>query len=244
MTSVSPTRLGVLRMTELPEAGRLVQGPLMMLFRSLFEHRDVELVDIAVHEGETPASLDDADGWIVTGSPASVYDDLPWIRTAEQIVRDLIAAERPLVGICFGHQLVAQALGGRVERAPAGWRIGSQHYETMAPVPFLDDAADGLVLLASHQDQVVEPPADAVVWSRSEHCPNAGMLIGERIWTMQAHPEFTPDVVAALYDSRRVRLGDHAVDAALRTLDVPLSNRAVADAIVRFAGGRPGPTPR
>lgn len=239
MSTATATRLGVLRMTELPEAGRLVGGPLITLFRRLFQHRDVELLDIAVHEGEAPASLGDADAWIVTGSPASVYDDLPWIRDAEQIVRDLVAAERPLVGICFGHQLVAQALGGRVERAPAGWRIGSQHYETVAPVPFFGNAEErhGLTLLASHQDQVVEPPDDAVVWSRSEHCPNAGMLIGERTWTMQAHPEFTPDVVAALYDSRRARLGDHAVDAALRTLDVPLSNRVVADAIVRFAGG-------
>ena len=160
-----------------------------------------------------------------------MYEDLDWIRTGEEIVRAALAAERPLVGICFGHQLVAQALGGRVEKAATGWGIGAQRYETVRPLPGIEGAT---TLLASHQDQVVEIPTDATVWSTSDYCPVAGMMIGERMLTVQGHPEFTPALVSALYDSRRDRLGDAAVDAAKATLTTPLSNASFADAIVRL----------
>jgi GMP synthase-like glutamine amidotransferase len=227
-------RIGLLRMAELPEAGLGVHGPYVSVFEMLFDDRPVELVDVPVHEGATPESLADCEGWIITGSPASVYEDLDWIRTGEEIVRAAFAEERPLVGICFGHQLVAQALGGRVEKAANGWGIGAHRYETVRSLPWIEGAT---TLLASHQDQVVEVPTDATVWSTSDYCPVAGMVLGERMLTVQGHPEFTPALVSALYDSRRDRLGDAAVDAAQATLSTPLSNASVADAIVRLITG-------
>lgn len=231
-----PIRIGVLRMCELPDAALAVHGPYMRLLEMLFERFGVELLDVPVHEGATPASLADADGWLISGSPASVYDDLAWIPTAEELVRDALATETPLVGICFGHQLVAQALGGRVEKAATGWGIGARRYRTVserAPV-----AGSTTTLLASHQDQVVAAPPDAEVWSTSDYCPIAGLHVGERMWTVQGHPEYTPRLVAALYESRRERIGDAAVDAAQRTLDAPLSNDAFAEAIIRLVDGR------
>jgi GMP synthase-like glutamine amidotransferase len=234
-----PVRIGVLRMCELPDAGLPVHGPYLRLLEMLFARHAVELLDVPVHEGATPASLADADGWIATGSPASVYDDLDWIRTAEEIVRAAAASETPLVGICFGHQLVAQALGGRVERAAVGWGVGARRYETVVdrgPVP-----GTSTTLLASHQDQVVAAPPGAVVWSTAEYCPIAGLGVGERMWTVQGHPEFTPELVTAIYESRRERIGGDAVDAARRTLTTPLSNAAVADAIVELVTPRSAP---
>ena len=222
-------------MTELPDAAFSVHGPLTNLFEMLFSEQPVSLLDVPVHEGATPESLDDCDGWLITGSPNSVYDDLDWIRTGEEIVRAALAEERPLVGICFGHQLVAQALGGRVEKAAGGWGIGAQRYDTVRPLPYLHGGA--ITLLASHQDQVVQAPPDATVWSTSAYCPIAGLTVGERMLTLQAHPEFTPALVSALYDSRRERIGDEAVDTANATLTTPLSSRAVADAIVRLIDG-------
>ncbi len=217
-------------MCELPEASLSVHGPYLRLFEMMFDGRDVELLDVPVHLGDVPASLADADVWIATGSPASVYDDLPWIATGEELVRSAVAAERPFVGICFGHQLVAQALGGRVERASVGWGIGIRDYSTVAAVPGLR-LPDTVSAIASHQDQVVVAPADAVVWSTSDYCPNAGLAVGERMWTMQGHPEFTPQLAQAIYASRRSVIGEHAVDHAMTTLTRPLSNRSIADVI-------------
>ena len=232
---VDVIRIGLLRMTELPEAALGVHGPYLGLVEMFFNGHPVEIVDVPVHEGAAPESLDDCDGWIISGSPASVYDDLPWIRTGEEIVRAALAAERPLVGICFGHQLVAQALGGRVEKAAVGWGIGAQRYEVVRPLPYFD--GDTITLLASHQDQVIDVPADATVWSSSEYCPVAGLVVGERMFTVQGHPEYSPALVAALYDSRRERIGEAAVDAAHATLTTPLSNAAMAAAIVHLVTG-------
>lgn len=207
----------------------------MRLFELLFVGQPVELLDIAVHEGDAPASLTDADMWVASGSPVSVYDDLGWIATAEDIVRSAAASAVPFVGICFGHQLVAQALGGRVEKASAGWGIGALDYATLGRPTRGAHLPPTVTMLASHQDQVVEVPADVSVWSRSEFCPHAGLAVGDRMWTMQGHPEFTPELVRAIFISRRDRIGPATVDAALATLDRPLSNTLVAEAIVRTA---------
>ena len=207
-------------------------GPYRQVFSDMFDGHAVELVEFPLFDGTAPDALDEADLWIINGSPDSVYDDLPWLETAEELVRDAAATERPLFGICFGHQLIARALGGRVERAAGGWQVGVTDYRTIAPVPAWSAVPAQLALLAVHQDQVVEVPADAVVWSTAAGCPNAGLVIGERMWTVQGHPEFGADICAALYEQRRDRIGSARTDAALASLDRPLSNRQVAAAVI------------
>jgi GMP synthase-like glutamine amidotransferase len=223
-------------MDDLLEVAQPAHGNYPHLYARLFAEQPVELLDIAVHLGDTPASLADADVWLATGSRVSVYDDIDWIATALQLVHTAIAEEVPLVGICFGHQLIAQALGGRVARADIGWGLGAQVYDTVERLDWFPEAAEQTVLIASHRDQVVEVPDGTTVWSRSGYCPIAGMRIGDRAWSVQGHPEFTPPVVETIYDFRRPVLGDDAVDLALSTLSRPLSNRALAAAVVRFAG--------
>mgnify|MGYP001818584522 CR=1 FL=1 len=226
------TRVGLLLVSELTGSSREMCGPYRRVFAEMFDGHAVEFTEIPLYAGATPGSLDDADLWIINGSPDSVYDDLPWLTTAEEIVRDAAATERPLFGICFGHQLVARALGGRVERAAGGWQVGVIDYRTVAPVPAWPDAPAELALLAVHQDQVVEVPADTVVWSTADGCPNAGLVIGERMWTVQGHPEFGTEICAALYEQRRDLIGSARTDAALASLDRPLSNRHVAAAVI------------
>lgn len=229
------TTIGILRMTEFVDEVYAAHGPYLRQFETMFRGRPVDLVDVAVHEGQTPAALSDADLWIASGSPASVYDGHSWIETAEAIVREAAATETPFVGICFGHQLVAQALGGRVEKAAGGWGVGALDYAATRRPGSLATLPDTLTILAAHQDQVVEVPAAATVWSTSDYCPNAGLVVGERMWTVQAHPEFTSALVQTLYPSRRDLVGGDRVDTAMATLGRPLSNDLIADAIVATA---------
>lgn len=225
--------VGLLRMDELPEHAVHVRGNYPELYERLFADEDVELLDVPVHLGATPATLDDADVWLFTGSRHSVYDALPWIPTAVELVEAVVADERPAVGICFGHQLFAHALGGSV--GPAGhWGLGVRRFRTAVPLPWFPEADESIALIASHQDQVLEPPPDALVWSTSEYCPVAGLRIGRAAWSVQGHPEFTADVAHVLYEGRRERLGDEAVDAARLSLDEPVANRSLARAVVTF----------
>lgn len=229
--------IGLLRLDELPEHALHVRGNYPELYGALFADEDVRLVDIAVHRGDGPASLGDADVWLLTGSRHSVYDDLPWIDAASDLLRELLRTEIPTVGICFGHQLLGQVLGGVVGPAPA-WGVGVRTYRTVHPLPWFPEAAHELSLIASHQDQVLTVPDGAAVWSTSDYCPTAGLVVGERAWSVQGHPEFTADVAHVLYEGRRDRLGDAATDRARGSLDRGVSNRDVARATVRFARHR------
>ncbi len=120
----------------------------------------IELVPYELDEGRFPVSLDECDGWMCSPSRHSVYDDVPWIADAEDLHREIVRDEHAYVGICFGHQLLAQALGGRVERAEDGWGVGVHEYALVESLPCMDPALDRIALIASHQDQVVDVPDD------------------------------------------------------------------------------------
>lgn len=224
-------------MDDMPEHAQRIGGNYPALYASWMQHEQIEVVDFPVFEGVTPASLDECSGWLITGSRFSVYDDVDWIRTAADIVRTAVAQERPLVGECFGHQLFAHALGGRTSKSDSGWGVGAVEYETVRKLPWFPEADESITLVASHQDQVVELPPDATVWSRTDHCPIAGMLIGDRAWSFQGHPEFTAELAHVLYAGRVERLGADVVATAQNSLGRPLSNRAIATAITRFIRG-------
>jgi GMP synthase-like glutamine amidotransferase len=226
------TTIGLLNMDDLPRRVQPMLGDYPQLYAHLLRDQPVETVDFAVHRGETPESIDDCDGWIIGGSRHSVYDDLEWIGIGEELVRAAVAAERPVVGICFGHQMVASALGGRVEASGGGWGLGALDFGVVDPVPWY--RADRLTLIASHRDQVTELPRGADVWATADYCPIAGMTIGERVWTMQGHPEFTAALAEELYSGRVDSLGAETVERARSTLPRPLSNDAIAAAIADF----------
>ena len=172
-----------------------------------------ELRPYRCYQGEFPDAADTCDGWLITGSAASVYDGDDWISQLEAFVRSA-SENRPVVGICFGHQLIGQAFGGTVEKAP-GWGIGVHRHDIIAP----GAPVDHLELLASHQDQVISPPSEAQVLGGSEFCPIGAMSIGRNVLSIQNHPEMTKIFAADLYQNRRPVMGDAIVDAALSSLD-------------------------
>ena len=172
-----------------------------------------------VESGELPDDIAAVHGYIITGSKSSVYDDKPWIRALEDFVRHAHLAKCKMVGICFGHQLVARALGGLVDKSANGWGCGVQVYAVSDPQLLADGEGGDLQLLASHQDQVMLAPEGARIIARNDHCDIAGFRIGEHILTFQGHPEFIPEYSRDIMALRREMIGDVRVEEGLATLD-------------------------
>jgi GMP synthase-like glutamine amidotransferase len=228
------TRIGLLRVGHIDARSRPISGDYLELFTRLLEPHGVALHEFGCDEGDLPASLDDFDGWLCSPSRRSTYDDLPWLPEVSALLRTLIAEERPFVGICFGHQLLAQSLGGEVKRADAGWNVGVQDYEVLAHPAWMEPRRDHIRLIASHQDQVVALPPDATLLAGNAGCPNGGMLVGDRAWTLQLHPEFTPALADSLLAGRVDVLGAEVVEAARASLAGPADHDLVAGWMARF----------
>ena len=177
---------------------------------------------------EFPASIHDADGWLLTGSRHGAYEDHAFIPRLEQFVREAYAAHVPMAGICFGHQLIAQALGGKVEKYHGGWAVGRQDYtfEDHGPVS----------LNAWHQDQVTELPKDARVIAGNDFCKHAGLVYGDRVYTVQPHPEFSNPIMAEYIELRRdPAIYDEAMmDRAIECTALPNDEALLAREIAAF----------
>ena len=163
-----------------------------------------------VRERQLPKSPSACDAYVITGSSAGVYDDLPWIKDLMAFLRSARGGSK-LIGICFGHQAMAEAFGGSVIKSPKGWGIGLHRYELPVRPHWMDEAAV-VAVPASHQDQVVTLPPDARVIASSAFTPHAGLDYGNAI-SFQFHPEFSRAFAAALIEAKRERYPDLAASA-------------------------------
>lgn len=196
------------------------------MFKRLLAARGMEFRTWSVVDMEFPENVLDADGWLLTGSRHGAYEDLPFIPPLEAFIRDAYAAHVPMVGICFGHQIIAQALGGRVVKSDKGWAVGAHDYV------FGDKA---MTLNAWHQDQVVERPSGAEVAARSDFCENAALIYDDRVFTVQAHPEIRDDYLTGLMEKRAPGIVPAPVlEGARARLGTPLDDKMIADQIVAF----------
>ncbi|PTS88549.1 MULTISPECIES: glutamine amidotransferase-related protein [unclassified Caulobacter] len=191
-----------------------------------------------VQAGQLPQSPGEQDAWIITGSSAGVYDPLPWIEPLSDLLR-AACGRVPLVGVCFGHQIMAQAFGGQVVKSDKGWGVGLHQYDIATTAPWMDDNRS-IAIPASHQDQVVALPAGARVLAGSDFTP-FGVLAYDApagqaaAISMQVHPEFDPAYAAALIEARRgSRYTDPQADAAIASLQAPNDRHRVAGWIGRF----------
>jgi GMP synthase-like glutamine amidotransferase len=151
---------------------------------------DFDFETFCVIGGEMPPSIHACDGWLITGSRHGVYDKLPWMAPLEDFIRELVATHIPLIGVCFGHQIIAEALGGEVVKSDKGWGVGLQQYRIEQAHSWLEAESQQVRIYAYHQDQVVKCPASAQVFLSSEFCQFAGLSYGNSIISVQAHPEF------------------------------------------------------
>ena len=161
-----------------------------------------------------PKSIDECDGYLITGSKLSVYDSEEWIRNLESYVQELNKDKKPLLGVCFGHQLIAKALGGKAEKASIGWTLGVQNYEFKTSFPWVHDQNLSVSLIHSHKDQVTELPETAQLVASNNSVPIAMFRIGSHIMSMQGHPEFTSEYAHAVATMRKEVLGKEAYEKA------------------------------
>lgn len=186
---------------------------------------DWRFTTIAVKDGEFPADLTGYDGFIITGSPASVHDDAPWVHRLMQVIRDIRAADRPLFGACFGHQAIAKALGGRVGKNPGGWVFGLAETQ-MEGAP--------IRLYAAHVEQVTQLPEGAEALGGNADCPVGSYRIGPRVLTTQYHPEITEDFARALVEEYQDKLPPEVAERAKASLIQPAETGRMAQRIVDF----------
>ncbi len=171
----------------------------MNLFNSVQTRFEYKTYD--VRDGIFPSSADECDGWVITGSDFSVYDNLPWMELLKALILEIVTLKRPLIGICFGHQIIADALGGRVEKYHGGWAAGLYSYELTQQRDFMRSAPSSFTLCAMHQDQVTTLPDNAYVFATSDFCQYAGLIYDDQVLTLQAHPEYT-----AMYESELIEV--------------------------------------
>ncbi|MBX2884060.1 MAG: type 1 glutamine amidotransferase [Granulosicoccus sp.] len=185
----------------------------------------------SVKDGLFPQDITIFDGLIITGSPASVHDDEPWIKELMALIRLAHGSEIPLYGACFGHQAIAVALDGKVQTNPSSWVFG--RVETQLEQPW-DKTVSNLSLYGAHLEQVTQLPSGAVITGHSDGCPIASFAIGKTIWTTQYHPEMTPAFVAALVEEYSSVLPGEVIAAARESLAKEADQGAIATAIAQF----------
>ncbi len=223
-------RIGILRADSVLPALSPTFGQYPEMFSRLLVEADqaLDFAEWDVENDGVPSNPGECDGWLITGSRRSAYDDLPWIGRLGGFVREVVEARQPLFAVCFGHQLVAHVLGGRTEKSPAGWTVGTQRHAIDRPFPWVHDGPREVRLLHSHQDQVVRLPAGAERVGGSEACPLGFYRIDDHVMSCQGHPEFSTDYARALYTERRGAIGEEAWRRAQDSLIEPNDRLEVA----------------
>ncbi|WP_299028989.1 type 1 glutamine amidotransferase [uncultured Sulfitobacter sp.] len=219
-------KIGILQTGHAPEGMVELQGDYDNMFEKMLDGHDFTFQTFSVVDGEFPSTPQDADGWLITGSKHGAYEDHAWIPPLEDLIRDIHAADKPMIGVCFGHQIIAQAMGGKVVKFDGGWSVGRTEY-----------TIDGkqVALNAWHQDQVVELPHGADVLGHSDFCANAVLAYGDSIWTIQPHPEFPAASVDVLIRTRgKGVVPDDLLATATDRLEQPTHNADMARHMAQF----------
>ncbi|PKH06798.1 GMP synthase [Moritella sp. Urea-trap-13] len=221
-------KLGILQCDDVRASLHADFGNYAAMFETLFQHVDsaLELHFYRVIDGQFPQHVDECDAYICSGSKWSVNDDDLWIRQLEDFTRLLYDAKKGLVGICFGHQIIAKALGGQVEKSPRGWGVGIAHADVLVEHSWMQPKQDNIALVVCHQDQVCKLPVGAQVLLSNDFCRYSMFQVDEHFLGLQGHPEFTSKYSAALMEQRRDIIPAETINIAMDSLGSSYSYQA------------------
>lgn len=226
-------KVGLLQCDHIADRFRpITGGDYDHLFRRLLP--DLEWVVYDVVNNVFPGAIDECDAYICSGSVHSVYEDIPWILRLKSLVRQLYDHQKLFIGVCFGHQMMAEALGGKVGKADGGWCVGVHTFEVIEREDWMVPFQPKFNMLMSCQDQVLTLPPESTVLARTADCPVGLFRVGERMLGMQAHPEFTKAYARALMEGRRERIGADRVEAGLGTLALGLDSDDISNWLLEF----------
>jgi GMP synthase (glutamine-hydrolysing) len=196
-----------------------------------------EVVDVRVAPFPEPRA---AAAFVITGSAANVPTREPWIVATEAWLREVVAAGTPVFGICFGHQLLGQALGGEVRLNPRGREIGTARLERLADDPIFEGVPRELDASVTHVDTVAVLPPGAVALARSSHDDHHAVRFAERVYGVQFHPEFDDAIMRGYLETRREVVESEGLDAARLLAEIrptPDGRRTLQNFVRRFVRG-------
>ncbi|MCF0039166.1 glutamine amidotransferase-related protein [Dyadobacter fanqingshengii] len=234
---MSAVKVGLLECDHVRDELRHIAGDYRQMFPALFLNvaPEWEFQFYDVCNGHFPPSVDACDIYICTGSKSSVYDQEDWITRLKAFVISIHQSQKTFIGVCFGHQILGEALGGKVEKSPAGWCVGVHRFQLTKRESWMEPFTDSFNLLMMCQDQVMTLPPDATLLAETPDCPHAMFRVGERMLGIQAHPEFPKAYDQALMELRVERIGENKVELGIASLELPTQEIMFAHWIKNFS---------
>lgn len=233
-------RIGILETDTLEPDIKEKYGSYAEMFQRLLLSVDdqLEIKVYPVIEGKYPGSMDECNAYLITGSKSSAYDNEPWIKQLQDYILALHKHRSKLIGICFGHQIIALSLGGQTKKSEKGWGVGISISKIIKEKPWMGheiaNAEQQFALLVSHQDQVTRLPAQSELIATNTFCANASFQIANHILCFQGHPEFSADYLSYLMNKRRDSIGEEKYKKAMDSLEIDQDALLVAGWIVNF----------
>ena len=223
--------IGILQCGHAPDDVQSLHGDFDTMFSALLQGYGFNFKTWNVVDDEFPTSPTEADGWLITGSKHGVYEEHAFIASLSALITEIYTSARPMVGVCFGHQMIAKALGGTVKKFDGGWAIGRQGYTF--------GAHGAITLNAWHQDQVITLPPDANVIAESDFCKFSALVYEGNAYSIQPHPEFSNPVFSDYVSARRDSPAYPAdlMERAEQATNIPIQDGLIADDIASFFKG-------
>jgi len=225
-------KIGLLECDHVIEKFQHIGGDYRDMFTKLLPELEFRFYNVC--NGQFPESLDDCEAYICTGSRHSVYENIDWIKQLKDFVFQLYENEKKFVGVCFGHQMLAEALGGKVLKSEGGWNVGVHQFEMNSKESWMTPFQQKFNLLMMCQDQVVKMPKNSELLARSDDCSVGMFKVGDNMLGIQAHPEFSINYEKALMLDRIDLIGEEKVKKSLNSLDKSLDNSLIRDWITGF----------
>lgn len=219
-------RAAILQCDDIQEKFQPIFGHYPEMIENMFDRVNcsISFDTYNCQEGQLPDDINTYDFYLTTGSRASVYEDLEWIRCLISFVQQLDKQKKKLIGICFGHQLIARACGGKVEKAKNGWGIGVAKNRVIAQPEWMTETPSEINILTSHQDQIVELPNDTRIIAESDFCPFFIVQWSNHFLSIQGHPEWNTDYSKTLMNDRKEIIPADRIAAGLDSLQIQPDN--------------------